>query len=241
MNLFTSTGNHHPSFQSNRYFTLIELLVVIAIIAILAGMLLPALNKARESAKGIKCVSHVRQIGQGEAMYSTDNADYFHQRIVYNPDDNKYWDWYRWANSGKWWRHPILEYMALPPVAQRPAKIFKNTILHCPANTKTANNGQSYMWSNSAVHRKNGTAEESKPFKTIKVKNPGIKMLLVESNEANGTAFDQTSVQTKLFYSHAGKSTVLWCDMHVKTASGPWIKNIESWTPRTKYYLMEEK
>ena len=89
VSLCAGWGEKPPS--DNNGFTLIELMVVIAIIALLMGILLPSLNRARRQAKKITCISNMRQMGVALQAYLMDSENRLPPSSCYLSDPNQYW------------------------------------------------------------------------------------------------------------------------------------------------------
>jgi prepilin-type N-terminal cleavage/methylation domain-containing protein len=108
------------SMNSRRAFTLIELLVVIAIIAILAAMLLPAFSRAKESARRVQCLNHMRQIGFAMHLYAEENRNLLPDCTANYPRfSGSHWPWDLNTNV----------------VTELEAHGAKREVLYCPSNS----------------------------------------------------------------------------------------------------------
>ena len=209
----TSPATHdHATVKAA--FTLIELLVVIAIIAILAAMLLPALNQAREKAKSIKCVNTLKNAGLFFAIYA-DTYNGFIPAINYNIGKG----WTNWAPT-----MVRLYYSYDPANAENGDALMRDggkSGFYCESNApRFAPNWQVAVNYAMNAWRGAGTSQKD-PYPLSKSKTPSRQLLISEAVDKPGSYVDATvgyDNNNRLRWPypvHLNRANVLFMDGHV--------------------------
>ena len=211
-------GGHAPATHDHATvkaaFTLIELLVVIAIIAILAAMLLPALNQAREKAKSIKCVNTLKNAGLFFAIYA-DTYNGFIPAINYNIGKG----WTNWAPT-----MVRLYYSYDPANAENGDALMRDggkSGFYCESNApRFAPNWQVAVNYAMNAWRGAGTSQKD-PYPLSKSKTPSRQLLISEAVDKPGSyvdatvAYDNNNRLRWPYPVHLNRANVLFMDGHV--------------------------